>query len=89
MDYRLGGTPAAEASTDFKRQNCLASCRVLDTRELTVNVVGSSCAPSVNTQAYVLNATVVPSGSLGFLTLRPNLQAQPSVSTLTLQGLQT
>ncbi len=57
-------------------------CRVIDTRhvgngqpftgELTVNVVGSSCAPSVNAQAYVFNATVVPSGRLGFLTLWPD-----------------
>ncbi len=66
-------------------------CRVLDTRsgggqpfsgELTVNVAGSTCAPSVNAQAYVLNATVIPSGRLGFLTLWPNTQAQPNVSTL-------
>ncbi len=66
-------------------------CRVIDTRngggqpfsgELTVNVVGSACAPSVNAQAYVLNATVIPSGRLGFLTLWPDQQAQPNVSTL-------
>jgi uncharacterized repeat protein (TIGR03803 family) len=66
-------------------------CRVLDTRsgggqpfsgELTVNVAGSPCAPSVNAQAYVLNATVIPSGRLGYLTLWPNGQAQPNVSTL-------
>jgi hypothetical protein len=66
-------------------------CRVLDTRsgggqpfsgELTVNVQGSTCAPSVNAEAYVLNATVIPSGRLGFLTLWPDQQAQPNVSTL-------
>ena len=66
-------------------------CRVIDTRsgggppfsgELTVNVAGSTCAPSVNAQAYVLNATVIPSGRLGFLTLWPNGQPQPNVSTL-------
>ncbi len=66
-------------------------CRVLDTRgnngqpfsgELTVNVEGSPCAPPGSAQAYVLNATVVPSGSLGYLTLWPNGQQQPGVSTL-------
>jgi hypothetical protein len=45
-------------------------------------VAGSPCAPSVNAQAYVLNATVIPSGRLGYLTLWPNGQAQPNVSTL-------
>ena len=55
-------------------------CRVLDTRkgsglfihELTVNVVGSPCAPPSTAQAYVFNATVVPPGSLGYLTLWPD-----------------
>jgi uncharacterized repeat protein (TIGR03803 family) len=67
-------------------------CRVIDTRhvgngqpfngELTVNVGGSQCAPSLNAQAFVFNATVVPPGVLGYLTLWPNGQDQPVVSTL-------
>ena len=69
-------------------------CRVLDTRkgngafmgELTVNVAGSACAPPINAQAYVFNATVVPSGSLGYLTLWPDCTPEqcprPVVSTL-------
>jgi uncharacterized repeat protein (TIGR03803 family) len=67
-------------------------CRVIDTRhvgngqpfsgELTVNVFGSPCSPSVNAQAYVFNATVVPSGQLGFLTLYPDGVPRPVVSTL-------
>ena len=66
-------------------------CRAYDSRnnngqpfrgERTVNIVGSTCAPSVNAQAYVLNATVVPSGSLGYLTLWPDGENQPVVSTL-------
>ena len=67
-------------------------CRVLDTRkgnglfihELTVNVVGSPCAPPSTAQAYVFNATVVPPGSLGYLTLWPDCAGcnQPLVSTL-------
>ncbi|HSY13266.1 MAG TPA: YncE family protein [Verrucomicrobiae bacterium] len=70
----------------------VAPCRVIDTRnvgsgqpfqgELTVNVIGSACAPSSAAQAFVLNATVVPPGALGYLTLWPDGQNQPLVSTL-------
>jgi hypothetical protein len=69
----------------------VAPCRVLDTRkasgafigQLTVNVVGSVCAPPSTAQAYVFNATVVPVGSLGYLTLWPDDGSQrPVVSTL-------
>src|SRR5271165_1468196 len=65
-------------------------CRVLDTRngngafsgELTVDVVDSVCGPSNLAQAYVFNATVVPQGALGYLTLWPDGVQQPLVSTL-------
>ena len=66
-------------------------CRVLDTRTssgefqgtLTANVIGSGCgALSSAAQAFVLNATVVPAGSLAYLTLWPDGEAQPTVSTL-------
>ena len=65
-------------------------CRIVDTREssglfngnLQVAVEPSPCAPSSTAQAYGLNATVVPSGSLGFLTLWPAGETQPTVSTL-------
>jgi hypothetical protein len=46
------------------------------------NVVGSSCAPSSSAQAYVFNATVAPPGSMPYLTLWPDGQQQPVVSTL-------
>jgi hypothetical protein len=67
-----------------------APCRVIDTRkgngafsgELTVDVVDSVCAPPSTAQAYVFNATVVPVGSLGYLTLWPDSEQQPMVSTL-------
>ena len=67
-----------------------APCRVLDTRnangafvgELTVDVVDSVCGPPSTAQAYVFNATVVPSGPLGYLTLWPDGQQQPLVATL-------
>ncbi len=67
-------------------------CRVLDTRNpqgsqpfsgtMVVNVTSSACAAPSTAQAYVFNATVVPSGPLGYLTLWPQGQTQPVVSTL-------
>ncbi|MGA2372876.1 MAG: Ig-like domain-containing protein, partial [Candidatus Korobacteraceae bacterium] len=68
----------------------LTPCRVLDTRqsggsfsgEKTVNVVGSACAPPSNAAAYIFNATVVPPGSMPYLTLWPDGEQQPVVSTL-------
>jgi hypothetical protein len=70
----------------------LTPCRALDTRPndfsgtMPLNVVGSSCAmadslPSL-AQALVVNATVVPEGFFGYLTLWPDGQDQPVVSTL-------
>ncbi len=70
----------------------VAPCRVLDTRNGNgafngtlsppVDVLGSPCAPSSAARAYVFNATVVPSGLLGYLTLWPDGTGQPVVSTL-------
>ncbi len=71
----------------------VAPCRVFDTRyvgngkpfinELTVQVANSECGPLLTAQAYVFNATVVPSGSLGYLTLWPDGGgSKPLVSTL-------
>ncbi len=65
-------------------------CRVLDTRqgsgafsgEFTVNVEGSPCQVTGAAQSYVLNATVVPQGVLGYLTLWANGQPRPLTSTL-------
>jgi hypothetical protein len=76
----------------------LTPCRVLDTRnpagsppfsgQLTVPVATSGCDSPTTAQAYVLNATVVPSGVLGFLSLWPDGEPQPLVSTLN-AGLNT
>ncbi len=70
----------------------LTPCRVLDTRQVppgtpftgerTVNVAGSPCSVPLSATSYVLNATVVPAASLGYLTLWPDGQLQPLVSTL-------
>jgi hypothetical protein len=70
----------------------VAPCRVIDTRQgrgafsgtlsPPVDVADSVCAPPVTAQAYVFNATVVPVGALGYLTLWPDGATQPLVSTL-------
>jgi subtilase family serine protease len=68
----------------------VAPCRALDTRTaagaftgvLAVNIKGSTCAPPATAQAYVLNATVVPAHPLGYLSLWPDTETQPLVSTL-------
>ncbi len=67
-----------------------APCRILDTRktsgafsgQLAVKVVSGPCGIPSSAHAYVLNATVVPQASLGFLTLWPDGKWRPSVSTL-------
>ncbi len=69
----------------------LPPCRVLDTRHSTgtfsgmlpVTVLTSPCSvPSA--EAYVLNATVIPAGGhpVGYLSLWPDAENQPVVSTL-------
>ena len=50
--------------------------------ELTVNVVDSPCGPPATSEGYVFNATVIPQGALGYLTLWPDSEGQPGVSTL-------
>jgi hypothetical protein len=49
---------------------------------LAVNVSGSSCGIPASAQAYVLNATVIPQTTLGYLTMWPNGTSQPLTSTL-------
>jgi hypothetical protein len=68
----------------------LPPCRVVDTRYssgaftgmLNVNVIGSACGGTSAVQEYVFNATVVPPGSMQYLTLWAQGATQPSVSTL-------
>jgi uncharacterized repeat protein (TIGR03803 family) len=68
-----------------------APCRVLDTRNnggkpftgpKVVPVESSACALPSSAQAYVFNATVVPPGSMPYLTMWPDGSGQPVVSTL-------
>lgn len=68
----------------------LNPCRTLDTRQtigafqgtLPIDIVDSACGVPSVAQAYVLNATVVPTRTLGYLTLWPHGEQQPVVSTL-------
>ena len=70
----------------------LPPCRVIDTRIANaqptsgisaVDVANSGCQALASANAYALNATVVPTGPLAYLTLFPNGQATvPFVSTL-------
>jgi lysophospholipase L1-like esterase len=69
----------------------LPPCRLLDTRqssgtftgELTVPVsTSNTCNVPGAAKAYVMNATVVPTEPLGYLTLWPDGMTQPLVSTL-------
>jgi hypothetical protein len=71
-----------------------APCRALDTRYIgngqpfsgtlnpPVDMKDGPCAPSSQAQTYVLNASVVPQGQLGYLTLWPDGQQRPLASTL-------
>ena len=70
-------------------------CRVLDTRSSggafsgqrnpPVSVAASACNVPATAKAYALNATVLPVGSLTYLTLWPDGQAMPLASTLNAQ----
>ncbi|MGC2661364.1 MAG: BACON domain-containing carbohydrate-binding protein [Bryobacteraceae bacterium] len=68
----------------------IAPCRGLDTRSgngplngVATYDIGTACGvPAYNAQAIVVNATVVPSGPLGYLTLWRAGGPQPFVSTL-------
>jgi hypothetical protein len=47
-----------------------------------VNVAASSCGIAAGAQEYVFNATVVPIGALGYLTLWADGDPMPGVSNL-------
>jgi hypothetical protein len=67
-------------------------CRVLDSRlpngtppfstTIDVNVTASPCGLPPTAQAFVFNATVVPPGPLGFITMWPQGQTKPLAATL-------
>ena len=58
------------------RRHCTTKSRVRS------NGVRLPCAIPANAQSFVFNATVVPQGMLGYLSLWPDGSTQPVVSTL-------
>jgi uncharacterized repeat protein (TIGR03803 family) len=84
----------APAGTGGLSLYALPPCRVIDTRHIgngqpfsgtlnpPVDVGGSVCGTPPSAQGYVFNATVVPTGPLGYLTLWPDGGGRPTVSTL-------
>jgi hypothetical protein len=70
----------------------VAPCRVIDTRlpagtppfntTRDVNVTAGPCSVPAAAQAFVFNATVVPQGFLGFITMWPQGHTQPLAATL-------
>ena len=70
----------------------LAPCRVFDTRAVgtqpmtngasRLDMAGTGCSVPATAQAYVLNATVMPLNQFSYLSLWPDTQTRPSVSTL-------
>ncbi len=82
----------APAATGALSLYALPPCRALDTRNpagmapfegtINVNVLAAGCGGTTAAQAYLFNATVVPPGPLGYITLWPEGRAQPLASTL-------
>jgi hypothetical protein len=89
MAIDVNGYFAAPGSGGYSLYN-LPPCRIVDSRQigapftgtLVVSATGVPCQVPPEATALVSNATVVPSGQLGYLTLWPNGGAQPVVSTL-------
>jgi len=75
--------------------NAITPCRAVDTRLAQGAFTGTLVAPlgasscvfgQSNVVAYALNATVVPQGGLGFLSLYPDSTTWPGTSTLNSDG---
>jgi large repetitive protein len=66
----------------------LPPCRALDTRPneftglIVAPIVATPCGVPSSASGYILNATALPDGRLGYLTVWPDGEAQPPVSTL-------
>ena len=93
----INGYFAPAASVGALTFNTLTPCRVLDTRlangpsggprleanaSRNVAITASPCQVPPTAEVYSVNATVVPSGPFGFLTMWPAGKPRPTVSTL-------
>lgn len=74
---RIVDTRAGEGKTGAFGPPTLTASSIRD-----IPVPSGSCGIPANARAYSVNITVVPRGPLSFLTLWPNGQPRPSVSTL-------
>ncbi len=94
--FRLGiGVSQAQSAANFVS---MSPCRVIETRDPSFGAFGppglsanssrdfaiptSSCGVPAGALAYSFNITVIPHGSLPYLTMWPTGQQQPGVSTL-------
>jgi hypothetical protein len=97
----LTGTGASTSTTGALQFIAVTPCRIADTRNATgafggpelaaaatrtFNVPQSACSIPSTAVAYSLNVTVVPIQVLGYLTIWPAGQTQPTVSTLNSDG---
>lgn len=93
----INGYFAPPGSANAQRFYPVSPCRIIDTRNpngglggpilqggqvRTWPIASNSCGLPSTASAYSLNATVVPTSGLGFLTMWPAGQVQPLVSTL-------
>ena len=93
----INGYFAPPGAANAQRFFAVTPCRLLDTREATGEFGGpvlaasqarnyrlplTNCNLPATAAAYSLNATVVPTTTLGYLTLWPFGTVQPLVSTL-------
>ena len=93
----VNGYFAPAGSVDAQKFYAITPCRLVDTREPTGSLGGpvmalsdvrsyplaaANCGLPSSARAYSLNATVVPTTILGYMTLWPTGQSQPFVSTL-------
>ena len=77
--------PEREDCRCIRRRHAACSTRACGRRihgKLRRSMCRQRMAPPATAQAYVFNATVLPAGTLGYLTLWADGQAQPVVSTL-------
>lgn len=85
----IDGYFAPATPSDGLGFNSIPPCRAIDTRQTigsfngqqTFNIESSPCAPPGAAAGYVMNATVLPQGPYGYLTLWPS-GTRPLASTL-------
>ncbi len=88
----INGYFAPATGVDALALYTVTPCRSVDTRltqwspalsgSRTFAIAGSTCSVPSTAKAFSLNATVVPRGGLGYLTLYPAGTTRPNVSTL-------